>query len=290
MENITSATVTPKKPGFFKHIFHENSKGELLNILQYCLMVIVPIGIIIRNVNFFFPKVDKTKGSVELVAEALGQLCLIFVILYFLHRIVSYASPWGGGERVSINFPTLIMLMLWIVLSFGLGHVGAKIDAVWNKLLPLPRANFWDEDTPKKGRKKAKGSVVKVTQPLARLPPPVPTHQVSRADYASTQQHMTPPIVPQLQQSGQIPSFPSDNMNAPSMINQQYGEKQQYGSMSQYNQALETNTEAQGHQQDPNFNQMYANGGGSGGMIQEGMQGMEPMAANAVLGGGFTSF
>ena len=74
------------------------------------------------------------------------------------------------------------------------------------------------------------------------------------------------------------------------MINQQYGEKQQYGSMSQYNQALETNTEAQGQQQDPHFNQMYANGGGSGGMIQEGMEGMEPMAANAVLGGGFTSF
>ena len=280
MDNIASATLAPKKPGFFKHIFHDNAKGELLNILQYCLMVIIPIGIIIRNINFFFPKVDKTKGSLELVAEALGQLCLTFIILYFLHRIVSYVSPWGGGEIVSINFPTLIMLLLWIILSFGLGHVGTKIDAVWNKMLPLPRANFWDEDAPKKIGKKRRGSVVKITQPLARLASPVPTHQVSRADYLTTQQQITPPIVPQLQQSGQIPTLPMNSGIPPQMSNQQYG------SMSQYNQALEANTEAQDSGQDPNFNQMYANGGGSGGILQEGM---EPMAANSVLGG-FTSF
>ena len=67
MDTIASATAVSKKPGFFKHVFHDNSKGELLNIMQYCLFVVIPLGILIRNVNFFFPKVDKSKGSVELV-------------------------------------------------------------------------------------------------------------------------------------------------------------------------------------------------------------------------------
>ena len=251
MDPIASATTVSKKPGFFKHVFHDNSKGELLNIMQYCLFVIIPLGILIRNVNFFFPKVDKTKGSVELVAEALGQLCLTFIILFFVHRILTYFSPWGEGDVPALNFPTLIMVFVWIVLSFGLGHVGSKIDLVWNRILPLPRKNFWDEDTESKKKSRKKGSVVKVTQPLARLPPPIPTHQVSRADYINSQNKMAPPIVPQLQRSGNFPSLPgNDNGNQP------------YGTMSQYNQALDIDTSAQ-NPGDQNFDKMYSNGGNS---------------------------
>ena len=81
MDNIASATAASKTPGFFKHIFDDNYKGELFNLLQYCLIVVIPLTIIIRNVNFFFPKLEKTEGSIELLIEALGQLCLTFIIL-----------------------------------------------------------------------------------------------------------------------------------------------------------------------------------------------------------------
>ncbi len=53
MDNIASATAAPKDTGFLKHIFDDNYKSEMLNLLQYGLIAVIPMTIIIRNVNFF---------------------------------------------------------------------------------------------------------------------------------------------------------------------------------------------------------------------------------------------
>ena len=271
-----------KKPGFFKHVFNENTQNELLNILQYVIFVVVPLIIITRNLNFFFPSLDKTKGNIELVAEALGQLSLTMIIILFLHRILTYFAPWGGGSIPAINFPTFIMLFLIISIGYGLGHVGKKIDYVWERLLPAPRANFWDADAKGTGKRaKKRDSIIKVTQPYAQLPPPIPTQQMGRADYITTQNQITPPLAPPASSAGQIPPQMGGS--------QQYGSggNQQFSSMGQYTQSLDEaamaqNAESQSKSQQ-NFNQMYATGNAGGGTFQE------PMAANSVLGG-FTSF
>ena len=52
MDNIASATATSKNTGLFKHIFNDNYKAELLNVLQYGLFVQIPLTILIRNLNF----------------------------------------------------------------------------------------------------------------------------------------------------------------------------------------------------------------------------------------------
>ena len=264
MDNIASATTAPtKKTGFFTYIFNDNYKGELLNIIQYSLFIIIPITILIRNINFFFPELDKSKGNLELLAEALGQLALTFIIIFFVHRIITYFNPWGTVDYPSINMPTLIMVFLWTIISFGLGHVGKKMDFILERLMPLPRDNFWNEDG-QQPASASKGPVVRVTQPLAGPPPPIATHAVSRPDYITSQSQMTPPIVPQT--AGNLAALPANTMSAAMSTT----------GMSQYNQQLDNTAAGQ-------TSQMYA---------QHGMQeGMEPMAANSVLGGSsFSSF
>ena len=275
MDNIASATVASKDPGFFKHVFNDNYKGEVLNLIQYGLIAVIPMTIIIRNVNFFFPALDPKKGSIELLLEALGQLCITFIVITFVHRILTYFTPWGGSDMGSLNMPSMIMIFLWMILSFDLGHVGKKLNHIFERVLPMPRDNFWSEDTPSKKGKKS-SSVVRVTQPLSRLPPPIATHQVSKTDYVTAQNQMTPPLLPQ---SGSQTSLPVNTMSTALSTG---NDTQQYGSMGQYNQALD-NAAMQ------NSQQMYSesSGPGGGGVFREGM---EPLAANSVLGGGFSPF
>ena len=277
MDNIASATAAPKDTGFLKHIFDDNYKSEVLNLIQYGLIAVIPMTIIIRNVNFFFPALDTKKGSIELLLEALGQLCITFVIITFVHRILTYFTPWGGADMGSLNMPSMIMIFLWMILSFDLGHVGKKLNHIFERVLPMPRDNFWSEDTPSKKRNK-KSSVVRVTQPLSRLPPPVATHQVSKTDYVTTQNQMTPPLLPQ---SGSQTSLPVNTMSTALSMG---ADTQQYGSMGQYNKALD-NSAMQNSQQ--MYSESSGPGGGGDGVFREGM---EPMAANSVLGGGFSLF
>jgi len=273
MDNIASAVTAPKNPGFFKHIFDDNYKGEFLNVLQYGLFIVIPLTILIRNLNYFFPELDETKGHLEILIEALGQLGLTFVIILFVHRIITYFAPWGGVDYADINMSTTIMLFLWIVISFGLGHIGKKVNFLLEKLMPLPRSNFWSEGTaqpPQKGG----APRVRITQPLARLPPPQATHIVSKPDYITRQNQVTPPIVPPTQ--GGMPSLPVNTMYKDNGVM-----ASEYSSMGGYNQALDTATMEQGGQ---NF-------GNNQGPVQTALQeGLEPMAANEALGGGFSSF
>lgn len=270
MDNIASAAATTKTPGFFKHIFNDNYKAELLNVLQYGLFVMIPLTILIRNLNYFFPELDQDKNNLEIFAEALGQLGVTFVIILMAHRIITYFSPWGGIDYPNINMPTIIMLFLWIAISFGLGHIGKKVNYLLEKVMPLPRQNFWSDSSPQLAQAQ-QAPVVRVTQPLARLPPPQATHVVSQPDYIARQNQVAPPIVPPTQQ--QMPSLPVNTMSTAMYTDGQMAPH--YDSMGGYNQALDNATIAQSQE----------------GSVQDTLrEGMAPMAANEALGGNFSSF
>ena len=269
MDNIASAAAGPKTPGFFKHIFDDNYKGELLNVLQYGLFVMIPLTILIRNLNYFFPELDQSKGNLEIFVETLGQLGITFVIILLAHRIITYFTPWGGIDYPNINMPTIIMLFLWIAISFGLGHIGKKVNYLMENIMPLPRPNFWTEETLQAG--KAQQPVVRITQPLARLSPPQATHVVSQPDYIARQNQVSPPIVPPTQQG--MPLLPVNTMSNTMYTNEQMAPH--YDSMNGYNQALDNATIAQSQQD----------------TLREGLSSQSPpLAANEALGNNFSSF
>ena len=226
----------------------------------------IPLTILIRNLNYFFPELDEEKGNLEIFVEALGQLGITFVIILLVHRIITYFTPWGGIDYPNVNMSSIIMLFLWIVISFSLGHIGKKINYLLEKIMPLPRPNFWNDDALKVASGKQK-PVVRVTQPFGRLPPPQATQTVGRADYISRQNQVTPPIIPPMQ--GGMPSLPINTMYTNGQM------APHYDNMGGYNQALDNATMAQS-QQDSVQNALQEN--------------MAPLAANEALGGGFSTF
>ena len=71
MESLDEMTKSSGKPGFFKHVFNfnEDSKAEMLNIIQYAVLAIIPIVILNKYILKFVPEADEDKGSLEIVAE-----------------------------------------------------------------------------------------------------------------------------------------------------------------------------------------------------------------------------
>ena len=89
MEILQETSVTQKT--FFSHVFSmsEESTAEVMNVLQYALMGIIPIIILNKTIHRFIPEADPEKSSLEVLVEIFVQLTLMFVGIIIIHRIIN---------------------------------------------------------------------------------------------------------------------------------------------------------------------------------------------------------
>jgi hypothetical protein len=161
MESLDELSKTSSgKPGFFKHVFNfdEASKAEMLNIVQYGVLALIPVVILNKLMQRYVPEADDEKGSIEITAEVLAQIIAMFLVMLIIHRIVTFVPTYSGEKYVDFSITNIILAMLVVILSLQT-KLGEKVSILVDRLTEL-----WDG--PKKG-KKGKGSV-KVSQPISQ--------------------------------------------------------------------------------------------------------------------------
>uniref|UniRef100_A0A6C0JHR9 Uncharacterized protein n=1 Tax=viral metagenome TaxID=1070528 RepID=A0A6C0JHR9_9ZZZZ len=243
------------KKGFFKHVFNfdNDSKSDILNIIQYTLIAIIPVVVLNKFMQKYVPEADEKKGSVEILAEVLIQTIVMFVGLLIIHRIITYVPTYSGMEYPEFSIIFIILAILMITLSLQT-KLGEKVSILVDRITEL-----WEgkpNNNGKNGKGKGNGNV-KVSQPI------------------SGQQNMSM-------------TMPMNTMpNNQSAMNQSlYGGST---SISQLPSDSSGQSYSQSTQQLPNYNNMYQQdntplvGAATPGMAEAFS---EPMAANSVLGGG----
>ena len=225
--------------GFLKHVFNfdDDSKYDILNIIQYAIIALIPVIILNKSMSNYVPEADDKKSSVELSAEIIIQIIVMFIGLLLIHRVVTFVPTYSGVKYPDFNIVFIILAVLMITLSLQT-KLGEKVSILFDRLMDL-----WN-GTDSSKKKKGKSGNVKVTQPIS-----------------GQQQMITGQIMPQSQ-----PTYTDGT------------------SINSLPTSSSTST-----QQLPNYDNMYkeqntplVNAATPGSM--EGFQ--EPMAANAVLGGG----
>jgi hypothetical protein len=184
MESLGEKSKSSKN--FFKYMFNfdEKTKTELLNIIQYSLLAIIPIVIINKLVQKFIPEADEEKGSLEIVAEIVIQVWVIFIGIFFIDRLITYFPTYSGVEYKSEYVTYIITSSLLIILSLQT-KVGEKCSILIDRIVEL-----WDGKMGNKNTKNGKNSKnsknnnnantnsnVKVSQPISQniLPPQTST-------------------------------------------------------------------------------------------------------------------
>jgi hypothetical protein len=223
---------------FLKHVFNfdDDSKYDILNIIQYAMIALIPVIILNKSMSNYVPEADDKKSSVELSAEIIIQIIVMFIGLLIIHRVITFVPTYSGVKYPDFNIVFIILAVLMITLSLQT-KLGEKVSILFDRLMDL-----WNGTDSSK--KKGKSGNVKVTQPIAGQQQMI------------TGQVMMPQSQPTYTDGTSINSLPISSSST---------------------------------QQLPNYDNMYkeqntplVNAASPGGM--EGFQ--EPMAANAVLGGG----
>ena len=164
MESLTESS-SSSKPGFFKHVFNfdSDSKAEMLNIIQYAILALIPIIILNKLMQKYIPEADEEKGSLEISAEVLLQVIIIVLGIFFVDRLVTYVPTYSGIKYLDFSVTTVVIATLLILLSLQT-KLGEKISLLFDRVMELWNGPSDKDD--KKKKSKGKGSV-KVSQPIS---------------------------------------------------------------------------------------------------------------------------
>lgn len=184
------------KKSFFKHVFNfdDDSKSELLNIIQYALIAIIPVVILNKSVGKYVPEADDKKGSLELSAEIILQIIVTFIGLLIIHRIITFVPTYSGIKYPEFKIIFIILAILLITLSLQT-KLGEKVSILVDRIFEL-----WDGKT--NNKKNNKQTNVKVSQPI------------SGQSGSITGQPMAPPSNQTYTDGTSINSLPTNDMSS----------------------------------------------------------------------------
>lgn len=165
MESLDELSkATNGKPGFFKHVFNFNddSKSEMMNIVQYAVLALIPVILLNKSMQKFVPEADDEKGSPEILAEILGQVIAMFLGILLIHRVITFIPTYSGEKFGDFSITNIILAVLVIILSLQT-KLGEKVSIIVDRVV-----NLWNGDQDQQKGKKKKGGNVRVSQPISQ--------------------------------------------------------------------------------------------------------------------------
>lgn len=191
-ELSTSMTKTTKNVGFVEHVFNFDNatKSELMNIVQYAVLAIIPIVFINKLTQAYIPESDETKPTLEITIEILLQVVFLFVSMYFIHRLITFVPTFSNVDYSELNLLNIVLGFMVIVLSLQT-KLGLKVEILSDRLMEY----FGLGTEPEPTKKQSTGSV-SVSQPIVHNGGGIPimpqqSHQPSRADNLGNYQTMS---------------------------------------------------------------------------------------------------
>ena len=137
------------------HVFSmtEESNAEVLNVIQYSTMGVVPVVMLNKLIQRFVPEAYPEKSSVEILLEVFIQLVVMFSGIIFIHRIINYLPTYSGFKYESLNLTNVILAFLIIVLSIQT-KIGIKVNILVDRLHELWNGPDYKEGMKGKGVRK----------------------------------------------------------------------------------------------------------------------------------------
>jgi hypothetical protein len=153
---------------FFKHVFNfdNESKSDILNILQYAMIAIVPLVVLNKSIGKYIPEADDNKGSLELSAEVIIQIIVTLIGLLIIHRMITFVPTYSGVDYPDFHLVYIILAVLMITMSLQT-KLGEKVSILVDRLVAM-----WTGEQPSNGKKSNgnKNAHIKVSQPISGQP------------------------------------------------------------------------------------------------------------------------
>ena len=182
---ITAKDTASASGGFFKQVFklNEDSQGEVLNMMQYVAIGLVPAILVIYVIRYYVHDPDDDKGSLTILAEIFTQTFGMLLGIYFIHRMIIYFPTYSGIKYERFHIINILMVFVMILFSIKT-KLGEKAQILVERAVDM-----WSGNKPQQAQGQGQGQV-RVTQPITgsmasgvpmTAPPPPPQLTNNRA-------------------------------------------------------------------------------------------------------------
>jgi hypothetical protein len=166
------------KKSFINHVFlfDSHTKEELSNIIQYSVLGLLPILILNKLIQKFIPEANEEKSSIELFGEIILQISVMFVGIFYIHRIITYVPTYSGVDYVDFSTVNIILSILIIISSLQT-KLGEKINILFERVMQYFSGKEAMENKKKAADKnKTQQGMMSGAIPIASIPPNTPNH------------------------------------------------------------------------------------------------------------------
>ena len=198
MESFSENIVQKDGNGFFQYIttFDTKVKNDLMNMMQYTLMIVLPIVLMDKGITDLFSSDIDEKNNIELLFELVGEVTLLIIGMYYSHRLVCYVPTYSGEPYTNMNFTSVLFMFVVIVFTFQT-TLRSKVDILLDRLYEYVFGISGFE--PMKNNKNTQAKQQTQTQPQSQSQPqPQPQPQQQQIQMNQLQQPQ-PPSQPQPQ-------------------------------------------------------------------------------------------
>ena len=135
---------------FFNHMFGDkDTKSNVINIIQYSLVGIIPILILNKAMQHIFPDADDKKNNLELSVEIIGQLAMLFIGIFFVDRLIRYFKVYSGEKYDDVSALNLILPFMIILFSIP-SKIGQKTKIMMDRIMRALNIEKGPEETEEK--------------------------------------------------------------------------------------------------------------------------------------------
>lgn len=130
------------RASFLSHVFstREEDKAEVLNVVQYAIIAVIPVVILNKLIQRFIPEADGYKSSLELLAEVFIQIVVIFTGVIAIHRCITYLPTYSGFKYEHLTLTNVVLTFLVIILSVQT-KLGIKVNMLVDRVYDLWNGN-----------------------------------------------------------------------------------------------------------------------------------------------------
>lgn len=147
-----------------------NEKGQILNMIQYGGLSILPLLLILKLMKFYIPVDDPLKSSSEILIEVVLQLVVIIVAFFFIHKLILYIPTYSTMEYEKVNLLTVLLPVFFLMFTLDT-KISEKLNILLDRVListGLKKEGMYEEEeTNENTTMPPNGNMM--------LPPPQPT-------------------------------------------------------------------------------------------------------------------
>jgi hypothetical protein len=109
--------------GFFTYVFRLSrfKQEDLMNIVQYTLLSICPVILFVYFTKKYFPIVADDDSSIFIFIVTVVELIFMIMGIFFIDRIINYIPTFSGKYYETINLTTVVIIFILFMLIIDAG-------------------------------------------------------------------------------------------------------------------------------------------------------------------------